>query len=90
MDNLTGNITTLIKYICTIIAGWAIGIAVAHGLNLPITEAQLSEIIFMIVGAIIGYLDSKYPNSFGFLGNQQVIIDPTEPVLNDEYEYGDD
>ncbi len=69
MENITGNLTTLIKYICMIIAGWAIGICVAHGLNLPVTEAQLSEIIFMIITAIIGYLDSKYPNTFGFLGN---------------------
>lgn len=69
MENITGNVTTIIKYICTIIAGWTIGIAISHGLNLPITEAQLSEIIFMIIGAIIGYLDSKYPNTFSFLGN---------------------
>ena len=69
MENITRNVTTIIKYICTIIAGWTIGIAISHGLNLPITEAQLSEIIFMIIGAIIGYLDSKYPNTFAFLGN---------------------
>ena len=69
MENITGNITTLIKYICMIIAGWTIGIAVSHGLNLPITEAQLSEIIFMIITAILAYLDSKYPNTFAFLGN---------------------
>lgn len=69
------------------IAGWTIGILVAHGLNLPITEAQLSEIIFAIIVFILGYLDSKYPNTFGFLGNKpKNIIDPTEPVLNHEYE----
>lgn len=69
MENITGNLTTLIKYVCMVIAGWAIGIAVSHGLNLPITEAQLSEILFMIIMFIFGYLDSKYPNTFGFLGN---------------------
>lgn len=69
MENITGNLTTLIKYVCMVIAGWAIGIAVSHGLNLPITEAQLSEILFMIIMFILGYLDSKYPNTFGFLGN---------------------
>ena len=73
------------------IAGWAIGITVAHGLQLPITEAQLSEILFMIIVFILGYLDSKYPNTFGFLGNKpEIVVDATEPVLNDEYEYGDD
>ena len=71
-----------------IIAGWAIGICVAHGLNLPITEAQLSEIIFMIITAILAYLDSKYPNTFHFLGNapsETCECDGTEP-LNQEYE----
>ena len=72
------------------ISGWAIGILVAHGLQLPITEAQLSEILFTVIIFIIGYLDSRYPNTFGFLGNQkQNSVDPTEPVLNDEYETGE-
>ena len=85
--NIIGNLTTIIKYICMAISGWAIGILVAHGLNLPITEAQLSEILFTVIIFIIGYLDSRYPNTFGFLGNQkQNSVDPTEPVLNDEYE----
>ena len=88
--NIIGNLTTIIKYICMLIAGWAIGILVAHGLNLPITEAQLSEILFTVIIFIIGYLDSRYPNTFGFLGNQkQNPVDPTEPVLNDEYETGE-
>ena len=74
------------------IAGWTIGISVSHGLQLPITEAQLSEIIFMIITTILAYLDSKYPNTFRFLGNQpqQVIIETEETVLNDEYTTGDD
>ena len=85
--NIIGNLTTIIKYICMAISGWAIGILVAHGLQLPITEAQLSEILFTVIIFIIGYLDSRYPNTFGFLGNQkQNSVDPTEPVLNDEYE----
>ena len=88
--NIIGNLTTIIKYICMAISGWAIGILVAHGLNLPITEAQLSEILFTVIIFIIGYLDSRYPNTFGFLGNQkQNSVDPTEPVLNDEYETGE-
>ena len=86
-NNLIGNLTTIIKYICMAISGWAIGILISHGLNLPITEAQLSEILFTIIIFIIGYLDSRYPNTFGFLGNQkQNSVDPTEPVLNPEYE----
>lgn len=86
MNNVIGNITTIIKYICMVIAGWVIGIAVAHGLNLPITEAQLSEIIFVIIMAFIGYIDSKYPNTFAFLGNTQEPITGQDRVLNPEYE----
>ena len=86
-NNLIGNVTTIIKYICMAISGWAIGIMVSHGLNLPITESQLSEILFTIIVFVIGYLDSRYPNTFNFLGNKpRNTIDPTEPVLNQEYE----
>ena len=85
-NNTIGNLTTIIKYICMAISGWAIGIMVSHGLNLPITEAQLSEILFTIIVFIIGYLDSKYPNTFGFLGNKPTPLQTQETVLNDEYE----
>lgn len=82
MDNIKGNLTTILKYICMIIAGWTIGIAVSNGLKLPITESQLSEIIFVIILAFIGYLDSKYPNTFSFLGNT-----PSEQLIRDETEW---
>ena len=85
-ENIIGNLTTIVKYISMLIAGWAIGIAVAHGLNLPISEAQLSELIFMLIMLIVGYIDSKYPNTFGFLGNAPKPLNTNETVLNDEYE----
>lgn len=62
-----------------IIAGWAIGVAVSNGLQLPLTESQLSEILFAIIIFIIGYLDSKYPNTFSFLGNT-----PSEDIVQGE------
>lgn len=69
------------------IAGWAIGIMVSNGLQLPITESQLSEILFTIIIFIIGYLDSKYPNTFSFLGNtSKGTIKGDDRVLNPEYE----
>lgn len=77
-----------------IIAGYAIGLAVSYGLNLPITQEQLSEIIFTVIVFIIGYLDSKYPNTFKFLGNHNTTTnticecDGTEP-LNPEYDGGE-
>ena len=79
MDNIKGNLTTILKYISMIIAGWTIGVTVSNGLKLPITESQLSEIIFVIILAFIGYLDSKYPNTFSFLENT-----PSEQIIRDE------
>lgn len=69
MDNLIGNGSTVIKIISMAIAGWFIGILVSNGLDLGIDAAQLSEVIFFIIGLILAYIDAKYPNTFGFLGN---------------------
>ena len=86
-NNYIGNITTIVKYICMVIAGYALGLAISYGLNLPVSQEQLSEIIFAIIVFIIGYLDSKYPNTFAFLGNKKEPCEcqyPKEP-LNQEY-----
>ena len=72
------------------IAGWTIGTLLAYGLNLPISQEQLSQIIMGIIFLGIGYIDAKYPNTFAFLGNAKLTVDPTEPVLNDEYECDND
>ena len=68
------------------IAGWLIGLIAAQGLNLPVDTTTLAQVIAAIIFLALGYLDAKYPNTFKFLGNATVPIDPTEPVLNDEYE----
>ena len=73
------------------IAGWFIGLCVAHGLNLPVDAATLSQVISGIIFLIIGYIDSKYPNTFKFLGNSiRPPIDIDNPILNDEYECDSD
>ena len=82
----TGNITTVIKWISMTLAGWLIGTLTAQGLNLPVDTTALSQVIAAIIFLILGYIDSKYPNTFAFLGNAKLPVDPTEPVLNDEYE----
>lgn len=87
--NFIGNTTTIIKTLLMMIAGYAIGYAASIGLNLPISQAQLSEILFTIICLIAAYLDAKYPNTFAFLGNknnteQQLVL--KEIVLNEEYE----
>ena len=84
--NEIGNLSTIIKWISMTIAGWLIGTLTAQGLNLPVDSTVLAQVIAAFIMLFIGYIDAKYPNSFKFLGNASVPIDPTEPVLNDENE----
>lgn len=86
-NELLGNLTTIIKTLSMMIAGYAIGYAVSIGLNLPISEEQLSEIIMTVIFFLLSYLDAKYPNTFAFLGNTKPVIVTEETVLNDEYVY---
>jgi len=81
-----GNITTIVKWISMTLAGYLIGIITAHGLKLGVDAQTLSEVIGAFIFLALGYLDAKYPNTFKFLGNAQLPLDPTEPVLNEEYE----
>ena len=93
MSNYVGNISTIIKFISMTIAGYLIGVAASKGLNLPIDAATLSQLISTILFFIIAYIDAKYPNSFDFLGNSNLVDMGTvlgypseEVVLNEEYE----
>lgn len=86
MDNATGNISTIIKWISMLIAGWTIGTLAAHNLNLGIDAVTLSQVIAAVLFLGIGYIDAKYPNTFKFLDNAPIVPDPEEPVLNPEYE----
>ena len=84
MNNI-GNITTTIKTICMLIAGYTIGYLVSIGLQLPINQEQLAEILFTLLTLIGAYLDAKYPNNFQFLHPEETLEQETETVLNDEY-----
>ena len=95
MDNIKGNLTTIIKWISMYIAGWTIGTLTAHGLNLPVDTTILSQVIFAFIMLLVGYLDAKYPNTFKFLHNNNptdpTIIEDEDLILNEEYEWlGDD
>ena len=91
--NYIGNISTIVKTIFMMIAGYAIGYFISIGLNLPISQEQLAEIMWTIFAFIIAYIDAKFPNSFPFLGNANLVDMGTilgypseEVVLNEEYE----
>lgn len=56
-----------------------------------VDQAQLSTVIMSIITLVIAVYSSKHPNDLSALGNkQEVVIDPTEPVLNDKYENNGD
>lgn len=87
--NYIGNISTVIKIFSMWLAGLCIGALAAQGLNLPIDTSTLAEAITSILFVFAAYIDAKYPNTFGFLGNnkqtqQQMVL--KEIVLNEEYE----
>lgn len=88
MNNVIGNLSTIVKTISMAIAGWFIGILVSHGLDLGIDASQLSEVIATIIFIAIAYIDAKYPNSFSFLGNSKTTNPVTEEPLNYEYVTG--
>ena len=86
-EELIGNLTTIIKTISVMFAGYALAYFVSIGLNLPITQEQLSEVIMTVIFFLIAYIDAKYPNTFKFLGNDKPVISYEETVMNDEYVY---
>ena len=86
-DELIGNLSTILKFVCMTIAGYLIGVAASHGLNLPIDQKALAELISTLLLFCFAYIDAKYPNTFAFLGNSKVALayETEETVLNDEY-----
>ena len=86
MDNTIGNISTIIKIVSMTIAGWIITTIAASGYHLGVDAETLAAVIGAIIGLTLAYIDAKYPNTFGFLGNNKPLVETEEIVLNDEYE----
>lgn len=63
MDNLKGNITTIIKFLIMTIAP-AIGVDEATG-------DALVSVVVALIGFILAYFDAENPNNYKFLGNQE-------------------
>ena len=82
--DIIGNITTIGKFIAMIIAGWFIGFCVSKGIQLPVDQETLSEIIFAIILLVWGYFDAKYQNTL--FGKNTPAVEKEEKVLNPEYE----
>lgn len=86
-EELIGNLSTILKFCCMTIAGYLIGVLAAHGLDLPIDQTALAEIISTLILFCFAYIDAKYPNTFKFLGNAKPVTNYEETVMNDEYVY---
>lgn len=90
-QEIIGNTTTIGKFLLIAFAGWIISLAASKGMNLGIDASTLAQILGVIFGFAYSYIDAKYPNTFAWLGNaMNKTIDTSEPVLNDEYMYGED
>ena len=95
--NIVGNGSTLIKYICFLIAGRLIAVAIAHGISIPVDQYTLAELIGYVIGFIGATIDARYPNSINWKRIQNILNKPVQeepeeeifdndaPVLNDEY-----
>lgn len=81
--NFIGNTTTIIKWFSMMLAGAMIGTLTAHGLNLNIPETTLTEVISAIIMLTLGYIDSKYPNTFSFLGNNTPAENGSPETINE-------
>lgn len=88
--NYIGNGSTFIKYIAFLIAGRVIAIGIAHGINLPIDQYTLAELIGYILGFIGATIDAKYHNNINWNWFKKIlkskpayIEDDTEPEIFD-------
>ena len=63
MTNYIGNISTIVKYFSMAIAGVFIGLLADFGLNIPVDESALGEVIGAIIFLILAHIDATHPNT---------------------------
>jgi hypothetical protein len=80
----TNNISTIATFAAIIITT-----LLAYA-GYTVDQAQLTTVLMGVITLIIAVWSSKNPNTLAWLGNAPETIDSSEPVLNDEYEYGED
>lgn len=69
-DNLLGNATTLINWLALMILPYVSAYGVTH--------SQLTALLGAILGISFAIINSTYPNTFAFLGNNEEQIDVSE------------
>ena len=63
MSNTIGNISTIVKYVSMLIAGWFIGLLASKGLQIPVDEQGLSQCISAIIFLLLAHIDATNPNT---------------------------
>ena len=69
-DNLLGHVTTIINWLVLIILPYVS----VYG----VTDSQLTALLTAIIGIVFAIINSKYPNTFAFLGNGETKVDVDE------------
>ena len=76
----TNNISTIATFTAIILS------AILNYFGYMIDQEAITPLILGIITLAIAVWSSKNPNTLPWLGNGPEPVDPTEPVLNDEYE----
>ena len=63
-SNILGNGSSIFKTIGLMIAGYLIPLAVSHGVNFHGQETQIIQLLGIIIGLGLSYIDMKYTNSY--------------------------
>ena len=79
----TNNISTIATFIAICLT------TILAYFGYTVDQAQATTVIMGVITLIIAIWSSRNPNTLAILGNAQEPIDPTEPVLNPEYECDD-
>ena len=72
--NLIGNGSSIFKTIGLTFAGYIIALLISHGVNFYGYESQIIQVLGVIIGLGISYIDMKYQNSF-FKQNETTLED---------------
>ena len=63
-DTNIGNSSSIFKTIGLTLAGYLIPLAVANGVNFYGQETQIIQVLGVIIGLWLSYIDMKYANSY--------------------------
>ena len=83
----TNNISTYATWTALIVMLLQI---ICKYFNIEIGQNELTIIANALIALAIAIWSSYNPNTIPWLGNAPTPVDVSEPVLNDEYEVGDD